>query len=167
MESFLAASDFGPTRREPQRQRRLNRDTLTPHFGNPTPPQSRSISPDTRYQELYTPRHKPNLLNFIDFLSEEIRPDNPHVKLLPDFVYDDEDGPIGNGNTMEVFATRWKGKGVAVKRLKREIVPSRNNDIPIERNTAYVKARDQFYQKVQDLMQEILIMCRVSCSSQF
>jgi hypothetical protein len=113
-----------------------------------------------KYNFLYTREHQANLLNFIDFLSEEIQPGKQHVQLLPEFPLVDA-RYIGSGETMEVYATTWKSETVAVKRLNRDQQPIRNTALPLEKDIAYLQARNSFYSKVKNVIQEVLISCRV------
>ena len=70
---------------------------------------------------------------------------------------------------MEVFSTDWllddQPSRVAVKRVSREYAPVRNKNLSLEQDNLYLKELEFFHTKVEDMMQEIRIMARVSGSS--
>ncbi len=65
---------------------------------------------------------------------------------------------------MEVYSVAWKRDEprVAVKRMKQDTIPKRSANLPLEQDTAYAKAVKLFYHDVKSIMQEILVMSRVS-----
>ena len=69
---------------------------------------------------------------------------------------------VGLGSTMEVCSTTWKGQQVAVKRMRRDKKPTRSANLPYEHDTAFATATREFYGDVKSMMQEILMMSRVS-----
>jgi hypothetical protein len=156
----------GISSRRAARQRRerfklrnqCNDDAESGHqqHARPSPPPQ-----PNNYNFLYTKDHQANLLNFIDFLSEEIQPHKANVQLLPEFPLL-EAKYIGSGETMEVYAAKWNGIDVAVKRLNRDQRPNRSTGIPLGRDTAYLEGRNAFYKRTTNVIQEILVMCRVS-----
>jgi hypothetical protein len=68
---------------------------------------------------------------------------------------------IGAGMTMNVFAGDWNGLRVAVKSLKPERRPVRDDRCTLEEDTDYRYAIRDFYSEVQSIMQEVLILSRV------
>ncbi|KAF3916710.1 Phytochrome [Dactylellina cionopaga] len=163
MSTLAVSANFSRTRwltRQKQRTAATTQHRMT----DPMTPENRSPSPPRRpnnYNFLYTKEHQANLLNFVDFLSEEILEDKQHVELLPvpEFSLVEPEF-IGSGETMEVYKTKWKGKPVAVKRMNRDQKPRRNHTIPLEKDIAYLEERNEFYSKIGSVIQEIRIMCR-------
>lgn len=110
-----------------------------------------------QYDYLYSEEGEANLLNFVHFLNEE------RVKVEREVPPTDPQ-PIGRGTTMEVYSASWKGQKVAVKRMIRDRRPVRSRNLPIEQDTIYLEERRDFYVDVKTIMQEILVMSRVSYS---
>lgn len=131
-----------------------NEETLEP------PPtsrsQSHSASPHRNIRNrLYEKEAEANLLNFVDFLSEE------DVNVERNIPLNDAK-LVGLGATMEVYSTTWKGQQVALKRMRRDRMPNRSANLPYEHDTAFAVAAKGFYNDVKSMMQEILVMSRVS-----
>ncbi len=144
----LIRSQLRATRRG--REIKIRNTELTPQF------QSQSVS-SSRGSRLYEKDAETNLLNFVDFLSEE---DVVVLREIPlmDFKL------VGSGSSMEVCSVAWKRDEprVAVKRMKRDTIPKRSANLPLEQDTAYAKAVKLFYHDVKSIMQEVLVMSRVS-----
>jgi predicted Ser/Thr protein kinase len=104
---------------------------------------------------LYEKDAETNLLNFVDFLSEE------DVNVERDIPLDGAK-LVGLGSTMEVYSTIWKGQQVAVKRMRRDKMPTRSANLAYEHDAAFAQATREFYGDVKCMMQEILVMSRVS-----
>ena len=118
--------------------------------------QSHSGSPQPSiHNRLYEKDAETNLLNFVDFLSEE------DVNVERDIPLNDAK-LVGLGSTMEVYSTTWKGQQVAMKRMRRDKMPTRSANLPYEHDTAFATATREFYGNVKSMMQEILVMSRVS-----
>ena len=116
---------------------------------------SHSGSPQPKFHDkLYEKDAEANLLNFVDFLSEE----GVHVERQ---VPLNDAKMVGLGSTMEVYSTTWKGKQVAVKRMKRDKMPTRSANLSYEHDNAFAIAARDFYGDVKSMMQEILVMSRV------
>ena len=116
---------------------------------------SHSGSPQPRFHNrLYEKDAETNLLNFVDFLSAEAVNVERQV-LLNDAKM------VGLGSTMEVHSTTWKGKQVAVKRMRRDKMPTRSTNLSYEHDNAFAIATRDFYGDIKSMMQEILIMSRV------
>lgn len=149
----MASSDcrqLGATRR--------NRKIKVRHLELPVHAKSRSVSPQRSIRDhLYEKAAETDLLNFVDFLSEE---DVAVERAVPfiDAKY------IGLGSTFEVYSVAWKDQEprVAVKRMRRDYIPKRSANLPLEQDTAYRQAERLFYHDVKSIMQEILVMSRVS-----
>ncbi|KAI9745949.1 MAG: hypothetical protein M1818_000630 [Claussenomyces sp. TS43310] len=127
------------------------------------PPQSRSrSSPASRQRSshdyLYKKSAEANLLNFVDFLSEE------NVNVEREIPLTDAEF-IGAGSTMEVYSVNWKGRRVAIKRMRRDQRPIPSTNLPLEKDTVYLHATREFYSDVKSIMQEILVMSREPLSS--
>ncbi len=62
---------------------------------------------------------------------------------------------------MEVFAGDWENDGqgkpsrVAIKRISRQYVPTRNKDIPVEKDSICLQERSVFYSRVEDMTQKL------------
>ena len=145
----------------PGHQLRASRRTREIFVRNLEPPpisrsRSRSASPQPSiHNRLDQKDAETNLVNFVDFLSEE------DVNVERDIPMDDAK-LVGLGSTMEVYSATWKGQQVAVKRMRRDKMPSRSANLPYEHDTAFAKAAREFYGDVKSMMQEILVMSRVS-----
>jgi hypothetical protein len=137
---------------------RRNREIKVQHLDAPpqASPRSRSPSPHrSSHYNLYEKESETNLLNFVDFLSEEDVEVEREV-LLVDAKF------LGAGSTMEVYSSTWNGQQVAVKRMRRDKMPIRSANLPLENDMAYREASRMFYADVKSIMQEILVMSRVS-----
>lgn len=142
-------------------QLRASRKTRKIVLRNQDPPptsqsQCRPRSPQPRFHNrLYEKDAEANLLNFVDFLSEEGVNVERQISL-------NDAKMVGVGSTMEVYSTTWKGKQVAVKRMRRDKMPTRSANLSHEHDNTFAIATRDFYSDVKSMMQEILIMSRVS-----
>lgn len=147
---YFVRSQLGATRR--------NREIRVRHLESPFHAKSRSVpSQRSTRDHLYEKAAETGLLNFVDFLSEEDIVVEREVSLA-DAKY------IGLGSTLEVYSVAWKDQEprVAVKRMRRDYIPKRSANLPLEQDTAYRQAERLFHHDVKSIMQEILVMSRVS-----
>ncbi len=120
--------------------------------------QSHSASPHLNIRNRLSKKEaeaEANLLNFVDFLSEQ------DVNVECNIPLNDAK-LVGLGSTMEVYSTTWKGQQVALKRMRRDRMPNRSSNLPCEHDTAFAEASKGYYNDVKSIMQEILVMSRVS-----
>lgn len=96
-----------------------------------------------------------NLLNYVGFLSEVDVNVERQVPL-------NDAKLVGLGSAMEVYSTIWEGRQVAVKRMRRDKMPVRSANLPYQHDTAFATAARVFYGDLKSMMQEILVMSRVS-----
>ena len=137
---------------------RRTREIVVRNFESPrtyrSQPYSGSPQPSI-HNHLYEKDAETHLLNFVDFLSEE------NVNVERDIPLNDAK-LVGSGSTMEVYSTTWKGQQVAVKRMRRDKMPARSANLPYKLDTAFATATREFSGDVKSMMQEILVMSRVS-----
>ncbi|MCJ1357886.1 MAG: hypothetical protein MMC33_007882 [Icmadophila ericetorum] len=141
-------SQLGVTRR--------NREIKVRHLETPFHAKSRSASPKRSISDhLYEKAAETDLLNFVNFLSEEDVVVEREIPLT-------DARHIGLGSTLEVYLIAWKDQvpRVAVKHMRRDYIPKRSANLPLEQDTAYRKAERLFYHDVKSIMQEILVMSR-------
>ncbi len=128
-----------------------------------SPVNNRSRSPlrgSSSYEWLYDKENESNLLNFVDFLSQEISQDNDSVALEPEIPLENAK-LIGSGYTMEIFEGKWRDRPVAIKRIRRDAIPLREGGLALKDDSDYLDDRKAFYRKIREMRQEVLIMCRV------
>ena len=149
-------SSYGNQLRESRRNREIVlRNQEPPPTSQHHQSQSHSGSPQPRFhRKLDEKDAEANLLNFVDFLSEEGVNVEPQVPL-------NDAKMVGLGSTMEVHSITWKGKQVAVKRMRRDKMPTRSANLSYEHDNAFAIAARDFYGDVKSMMQEILVMSRV------
>ena len=156
-ESPFIMSYAGCQLRADRRNREIlvrNEETLEPAPTSRS--QSHSASPHRNIRNRLSEKEaETNLLNFVDFLSEQ------DVNVERDIPLNDAK-LVGLGSTMEVHSTTWKGQQVALKRMRRDRMPNRSANLPSEHDTAFAVATEEFYNDVKSIMQEILVMSRVS-----
>jgi len=159
--------DFGAALENFRRRMREPLAINRPHAGGQYPSNGTRLSPaPTRYNYLYSRENRANTLNVIALISDEVTP-NQDVFIRSEIPLEGAT-LLGKGTTMEVLALDWTADGasqtarrVAVKRVNREHAPTRDKSRPLEQDGLYLRQRDIFHAKVEDMMQEIRIMSRV------
>jgi hypothetical protein len=142
------------------------------HSSSPSSSQSDFQKP--KYDYLYSKNNRANILNVVSQISDDVTP-NPGIGISSEKVSLDDAEYLGRGATMEVFAVDYRpqtekpsndgilvsSRRVAVKRVSREHAPVRNHALALEEDFVFLKGRDEFYDRVGAMTQEIKILARV------
>lgn len=152
-------------------RRRIRQNLVLDHPSdeNPRRPGPQPGRRSGTYDYLFTKQNRANILNVVGLISDEITP-NMDVVLIPEISMQNAQF-LGQGATMEVLAAALQlspeqpPTRVAIKRISRQYSPIRNKRIPLENDFIYLQKRRTLYTKVEDMLQEIRVLARVSCYS--